>query len=241
MRDLTGKEIDHGDTIEYRHSKRSKPKVYKVVPDDDGKLCAEAPDGTRRCDFHLNISICGYNTYEKLEQQLKIIKRTNRQLVAILQITTWVGTCGIGATHYYGKLYLGTSPESHNLEYKLSVSQAKALNKKDYDFGREYTVPVKPGEMDERFDDPDHVRREAIAQWRTIYPEAILLVEGMYAVYGVQDRVLDGPKKLVATLQKLVDRQNELGGGYDEERKNWKELDALCAQRRKIIDEWKEA
>jgi len=239
MRDRAGKEIDRGDTLEYYSSKHTKPKIYKVTEDDKGNLCAEAENGTRRYDFHLNISVCGRNPYEKLEQQLKIIKRTNRHLVATLQISTYVGT-SIGAFHYYGRLYFGSEYEGHELEYKLSVSQAKALNKNDYDFGREYATPTKPGEMDGRFDTEEHIRLEAIAQWKAIYPEAIILVEGDHMHHGVQDRVLDGPKKLVSSLQKLVDRQNELGGGYyDNNEKNWKSLDALSKKWRSTINEWK--
>ncbi|MFH1560694.1 MAG: hypothetical protein ABID84_04730 [Chloroflexota bacterium] len=239
MRDKTGREIDRGDTLEYRRTKHAKPEIYKVARDDKGDICAESEDGTRRYDFHLNISVCGHNPYEELEQQLEIIKRANRQLVATLQLSTYVGT-SFGALHYYGKLYLGSGQEGHDLEYELSVAQAKALNKNDYDFGREYAIPMKPGEMDGRFDTPEHVRREAIAQWKGVYPEALVLVEGEHLHHGVQERVLDGPEKLVGALQKLIDRQNELGGGYyDNNRGNWKEIDALGEEWGRIVDEWK--
>lgn len=144
-----------------------------------------------------------------------------------LHINTWVGTCAIGAEHWYGKLLWHTDQDDgndwkeHELEYVLNQQQADRMNRKD-----EYCT-YKAGEESSRFFLRDEVVRVALAQWQTIVPTGRVLIVCDRCSCGVCE-ILAGPPKLVRLGNQLWKADEEEGYDWTKKRgiidKQWEKL-----------------
>jgi len=131
-----------------------------------------------------------------------------------LDIRTWVGTCAIGAIHYYAHLQCGDSRKE--LKYKLSASQARKMNKLDNVKAGTFGAYSK-GEESGRFFTMQELMDYALAHWKDeeYFPDGELLIEGDKATCDPQ-RVLwckdDEFMRLANVLYEWSERTFKKGG-----------------------------
>ena len=134
---------------------------------------------------------------------------------------TWVGTSVSWAEHYYGDLICGKKRKE--LTHALTASGAARMTRREGD-GTTWVV----GEKTNRFSDKEHVKQEAIRQYKTAFPGATILVYGGTGVCDPQP-ILDGPEYIKVTANRFVDRANEVGWWEGDE----DDMQVIC-------DEWDE-
>jgi len=149
--------------------------------------------------------------------------------VAMLDITSWVGTAACGQ-HYYGKLLWHAKDgdddwEEHCLEYPVNRSEARRLNEgelESYGFGR-YTV----GDLCSRFFSREALVEQARKQLKDIVPHAEVLLACDQCDCGVCE-VLVGPPKLVRLGNQLWQADEKEGYDWTDKRdrigKQWQKL-----------------
>lgn len=94
-------------------------------------------------------------------------------MIVTLEISTWFGTPGMIAEHYYGVLRCpGQKPA--RLRRVIDAVEAKRLNR--YDAIPEYeSSAMKAGEETERFRSEEDLRLHAEGTYRELYPGATKL------------------------------------------------------------------
>jgi len=135
--------------------------------------------------------------------------------VVTLEITSWVGS--IGAIHYYGKLCC--SGDKISVSKKLTTKEAKELNRCDM-----FKSSYLPSSTD-RLKSPNEIRKLAKKQWKRFFPEAVVLLEGMYACCDPQI-VLVAPREAKECLNDLYDETERIGGWDGDE----KAMKKICKQ-----------
>ena len=133
--------------------------------------------------------------------------------VVYLHITSW------GGEHFYGNLR--RDGETKELKHTLTASEADRLNRHD----REHW---EKGEEVNKFFFKNRVIRKAIKQYKEMFPGAITLVHGSFAICDPQT-VLDGPREFMEAINDLVFRAEEIGGWNGDE-----------VEMQSIADEWKD-
>lgn len=137
---------------------------------------------------------------------------------AHLEITSWVGTSAIGASHYFGRLRVN-GHEQMELERTLTASEAKQMTKDDRrnsgggDFFR-----WKAGHKTHRFFSEQEVIDAAIAHLKEHHPEVTVLFQGNSGILDPQP-VIIGPDELKAELNGLV-AEAEANDWWEGDEKN---------------------
>ena len=173
-------------------------------------------------------------------KELKHLTRFSEESV-FLSITSWVGSCAIGARHYYGRLSeprktgqsWNYSRKELNVTRHLSAKDAVKLNDEERErekwdgIAQKYPTIYEVGESSERFYNKQDVIDAALVIWRQEFPGYKFLVMGNYAAADPQ-YILDGDDKKLVTASRKI---------YDQFVKNdyW-EIDENRAQ--KICDKW---
>lgn len=137
---------------------------------------------------------------------------------AHLEITSWVGTSAIGASHYYGRLRVN-GHEEVQLERILTTSEARQMTKDDRrlsDGGDFYRW--KAGQSTNRFFSEQEVIDAAVACLKDQHPEVTVLFRGNSGVLDPQP-VLIGPDELKAELNGLV-AEAEANDWWEGDEKN---------------------
>lgn len=126
--------------------------------------------------------------------------------IAILDVTTWVGTSAFGASHYYGRIRL----KDKSIDVTKPIKTKKLcdkLNKEDrYDFDL-YEV----GDNTNRFHDIMDLIKHAKKVYKKEFPEAIALIRGDYACVDPQE-ILCAPKKIEKQAKKLYEKFESYDG-----------------------------
>jgi len=133
---------------------------------------------------------------------MKHVFHTKRNKIAMLDVRTWIGTSAIGAKHYYGRIIFndGTNKDDHSIERTIdSDKEATELNRDDSGAG------YKKGDATTRFDDLESLREKARQLWRSLYPDAVALLESDSCSLD-PSLMLDGPPELMAELNAIVAR-----------------------------------
>jgi hypothetical protein len=146
--------------------------------------------------------------------------------VVRLDITTWVGTCAIGAQHWYGKLKWHDEGNlddwhEHELQYVMNAKQARDMNR-----GDEWAT-YKAGEESGRFWSREDVVKKALEQWQKLVPHGKVLLECDTASCGPCE-ILAGPPKLVRLGNQLWRADDKAGWDWNKKReivdKQWQKL-----------------
>jgi len=147
--------------------------------------------------------------------------------IVFLTITTWVGTCALGATHYYGRLRPLDGDQSFDVNYKMDKEDVKIMNK-TWLIKDNCLDAYKIGEKSERFRDEKRLIANARKQFKIDFPKAKVLVLGDGAVVEPQE-ILVGPREFKTKINRLARRAKKIN--YWEG--NEVEMQKLC-------DEWHE-
>jgi hypothetical protein len=150
----------------------------------------------------------------------------NRENRVVLTISCWAGV-SFNAEHYYGKLsgYNNGEYVTYDLEYVMSIKQAKKLSKKD---DWEY----EEGRKSSRFDTKDEIREIALAEWKNYYPDSQALLEG-------QSASAEPLKCLWVKNSEYIDELNKLWETNEATphiSKNWKVIDDMCDRFDKLLE-----
>jgi hypothetical protein len=132
-----------------------------------------------------------------------------RPKVVYCQITSWVGRVE-GAEHYYVELVQRCGDEK-TLHHSLTLSEAERLNRRNPD------KRWLPGEDIRYFFDINRAVRAAVAGYKTMFPGAIILVEGASSSFEPQP-ILDGPKEVMAAINKLVEQAEDIDWWEEDEK-----------------------
>ncbi len=117
---------------------------------------------------------------------------------AHLTVSTYSGMCP-DASHWMGRLRLEGSKDDINVEYELTVSQAKTMNRDNRENGDDYRY--KPGSISTRFFTEEELVTDAIALATKL--GVTLLFKGSHCILDPQP-VLIGPEPLKTQLNALV-------------------------------------
>jgi hypothetical protein len=131
----------------------------------------------------------------------------------VLQITSWRGIA-IDGQHYYGTLFL-EGGEGHN-EYKVSrrlTRRTAAILNKERKLGPRDMGLFKVGDETTCFESPAHVRRTALRHWQRLFPGALVLLEGRFALATPQ-HCIAGEAAIRARINDYY-RRAEATGGYE--------------------------
>ena len=128
---------------------------------------------------------------------------------AVLEITSWSGISA-GAQHYYGSLHGGVDEEYRSVRVcrRLSAESARKLNAQR-DRGDD-APGFAAGMTTECFDSEAHVRITARRQWRKLFPNAVVLLEGQSAVCDPQ-RCIAGPPAVRRAINAFVAEAEKVG------------------------------
>lgn len=149
------------------------------------------------------------------ESRKGIVTMDNR---VTLEISCWKGI-SLGATHYYGSL-VGYNNEEYcryDIEKVMTQADAKRLSKKD-------SFKYREGNKTTRFETKEEIRQLALAQWKQLFPNGTVLLEGRSAY-------ADPQKCLAATNQGLFEQLNALWKEYEkipQVKQNYSKIDELC-------------
>lgn len=126
------------------------------------------------------------------------MKTPKQEDIVTLEIASWVGISA-GASHCYGflKSYKDGQYPSIELKKKLTKYDAETLNSIDNH------TSYKEGHKSKRFNSEDEVRKEAISIWKSEFPEAKILVEGLTS-YVEPKKILDGIDMKVANMLNMM-------------------------------------
>jgi len=117
--------------------------------------------------------------------------------VVCLSITTFVGTCVMGAVHWYGRLHWRVPEDAEHrycqrdVNYVLGTESAARLSEWDAD-----GPPYKVGDTSIRFFSEEHLRLTAQRTWKTVVPRGRVLIVCQSGELGPVE-VLAGPSKLI--------------------------------------------
>lgn len=140
--------------------------------------------------------------------------------MAVLRVTTWAGYDAM-ASHYYGKLsfYDGDEYQSVELERKATEEDKKKhLEETGWEL-HEDTPMIK-------FDSYVELREAAIKEYKGLFPEAEILLEG--GGYAQPEEILDAPTKELCEVGNRIYNDCEASGGWDVN-------EALMD---KLVEEW---
>lgn len=140
-----------------------------------------------------------------------------------LDITSWVGTCAIGAEHYYGEIRKRGQLESVKLQYRLGRKEASALNKKERPIFK-----YKTGELSTRFFSEDDVRSAARKWFSKNAKEGDFLIESRAWYPSTPHEILEGPLR-------IKNRANILCGDYKEQISE-KKRDSISKKWRRLVE-----
>ena len=127
-----------------------------------------------------------------------------------LEVSTWMGTSS-DASHYYGRLVGNDHVNEYTaIELKRKCTKKDAIeeNKKEVGFS---AFRIRPGSLTTGFGSIGALRRAAIKCWKEYFPQGKILIEGSATIAEPQ-RVIDGPKKIKDTINRLTKRSEESGG-----------------------------
>lgn len=112
-----------------------------------------------------------------------------------LQISSWRGMA-IGATHWYGEMRNSEHTRAVRMMYPLTEEQALELTKK-HNGGTlvEVDYAYQAGDEVSSFDTKEEIIAQAIATWRTEFPDRNVLVIGNPAYADEVPVILDGEYK----------------------------------------------
>lgn len=128
--------------------------------------------------------------------------------LVFLEITSWVGTSAIGASHYYGRLIAGSYRDKDRTEVevtdKLTTWEAKELNKRDREMGfADSSFKYKKGQESNHFWSEEDVVAAAKRMFAERFPdEDAALIKGLA-------RTLD-PRPVLAGPEDFVKRANAI-------------------------------
>lgn len=116
---------------------------------------------------------------------MKTIKTLKKEDDVTLEMLDW--GVSVGGEHLYGSLHGYIDGEYKIIELKktLTESDVLLLNKKDKH------ISYKVGQKSKRFNTEDEVRKEAIKVWKSMFPNAKVLLEGQSS-YVEPKKILDG-------------------------------------------------
>ena len=149
--------------------------------------------------------------------------------MAYLVISSWIGV-GIGAEHFYGKItFRSTSrvdTREKELKRKLSLNEAKALDKKD---GCHTWRVLRETE---RFNSSDDIRKLAIKTYKKLFPLAEFLIEGRSSIAEPQPIIAGDDKKLMREVNRLNKMADDVGrwDNNEEMQKIWDEWNVLLGK-----------
>jgi len=145
-------------------------------------------------------------------------------MICYCHMMTWIGSSVESAEHYYAWMQLGKDLGSRqDLQHILTESGAARRNRRKDD-GPEWRAGLKTA----RFQSEEHLKKEAIKQYKVIFPSATVLVYGESCVFEPQ-AILDGPEEMKAAINELVDRAESIGWWEGDE----EAMEVIC-------DEWAE-
>ena len=145
-----------------------------------------------------------------------------RNKMAALRVTTWAGY-DASASHYYGKLSFYDGDEYQSIELERTPTEEdrkKHLEETGWKL-HEDTPMVK-------FDTYEDLKKEAIKEYKNLFPEAEILLEG--GGYAQPEEILDAPTKELFTEGNRIYDEAEKSGGWDVNEKLMEEL----------VEEWEE-
>lgn len=146
--------------------------------------------------------------------------------IVYLHITSFIGV-SFGAQHYYGKLICrGNTNGEQCLTHVLTEDEAAAL-RKAHDWSH-----YRAGYKAEGYDSEAAICQQAIAEYKTIFPDAVVLVEGN-PVYSGPHKILAGPDGLAEEVRSLIQRADEIG--WWEHDRNRKQMNAITAEYDEMI------
>jgi len=143
--------------------------------------------------------------------------------IVFLTITTWVGTCVIGADHYYGRLRPLNGNQSFDVSYKLSKEDAKNLNR-GIKPENVKSIGYKEGDESERFRSRKKLIAEAKKQFKKRFPKAKVLVLGDRGIIEPQE-ILVGPREFKSKINRLAKEYDKLDWDIDEDQPKIRKLE----------------
>lgn len=154
-------------------------------------------------------------------------------LIWRVQITSFVGTMAIGATHTYGVLIAPSQvvehdDEAHELSSQkyallrvLDEESAAELNQLNERFGRDHAIDNQPGDVTQQWDNVEQVERAAVLAWRFLLKDEAS-GEQSVLIAGPDDinpgKPLDGNGTLCRALLDIYERDEAAGWDYGPER-----------------------
>jgi len=134
-------------------------------------------------------------------------------MLVYLDISTYQG---YGGWHYYAEFRTVYPDERRTMElqYTLDVHDAARFNKDEPGAYKAY----RPGQKSKRFESLEKLYREAVRQWRDIFPDGDLLLVGEPSSAGPKP-ILDGDAGLSARLNPMAEECDAIGWyghGQDE-------------------------
>ena len=135
--------------------------------------------------------------------------------------------CGsIGASHYWGTLIYEEKGQNkfHKLEITLTQAQADTLNIKDRNEPG-CIAAWKAGDIVHRMNSESEVIAEGKRVWKSIFPNAVVLIKGSHCVLDPQ-RVIDGSAELMKAANKLFQASVKIDGWENKGKE--KEMQAIC-------------
>jgi len=132
-----------------------------------------------------------------------------------LEISSWVGV-SIGAQHAYGSLHFYDAELEYRrirLSRKLTKETAEKLNEQRNEDRSDNLARFVSGDETECFDTYAHVRRTAKRVWKALCPDAVVLLEGSWAVCDPQ-KCIAGPDEIRKEINRLY-RKGVAIGGYE--------------------------
>lgn len=145
-----------------------------------------------------------------------------------LRVKTYPFAYG-GGGHWYGELVPTHSPEGHDfheLTRVLSAKDVEELNKAEIHVGSDYWY--RPGQTTNRFFSEEHLTALAVAEYKKVYPDAVLLMLGSRSTADPQ-LVLDGPEDVKEKINAWYQQAEDVG---------WYKRKGDNTAMRKISDEY---
>ena len=130
-----------------------------------------------------------------------------------------------GLVHIYASLntHWPSERKSSRLTYVLDVHAAAKFNKDEPGAFKAY----RPGDVSQRFEELDNVYRAALKQWKTIYPDGVVLLDGDNS--AMPNRVLAGLTVAQRDALNAIWQEGENIGWY-KLRRNDAKVDAICTR-----------
>ena len=164
------------------------------------------------------------------------VKAVVPKKVVALDLTSWVGTCAIGAEHYYGKLKQEwgdyDTQKRIKLQHPLTAEEARLLNRKNKHLAYWFTIVA--GTLNDQFATPEDVRAFAIKVWKKEFPEGDILVSDDNLCQPSEP--IDGDPKLVKAASEIWKKWQPMwdDGGWETKRYE-KAMNRLCGQWYKLL------